>query len=107
MSEDWIKTRQLKLQKQKEENSQFFKFPEGETEILIDTAKPPEEVISNFGKPRTRYNITIVKTGAKKIIDVGVSLDSLIIEALMSNVNPMTVIRTGTDLKTKYGIKGF
>lgn len=99
----WVKDRQEKLEKEKEDRSQFFKFPKGETVIEVDTNTAPVELEKFSGKRRTQYKIKV--NNEVKTLEVGVQLDTLIINALMQNLNPMTVIRIGDGIKTQYSIK--
>lgn len=99
----WINERAEVLAKRKIENSKFYKIPEGETEILVSTTKPPTE-IEKFNKKRSQYEITV--NGKSLILECGITLDSLILKALKQNMNPMIIIRVGTDINTMYSIKG-
>lgn len=98
----WVQKHQAELEKQKTDRSQFVKFSKGETvmEVLLDS--PPKEV-QKFNKTRYQYRVKI--NDEVKTLECGSQLDSLIIQALMKNINPMTVIRTGSGLDTQYGIK--
>lgn len=100
---NWVKEKQAQQEKQAQERSLFFKFPEGETEITVDTTMPPKEV-NKFGKNRYQYKITV--NNEIKTLEVGSMLDTLIIKALMANVNPMIVVRVGKGIKSSYSIKG-
>lgn len=99
---DWVKERQEQQLKEKNEKSQFYKFPKGETVIKVDLDSAPVEV-EKFGKHRYQYKIIV--EGAVKTLEVGMQLDTLIISALMENINPMTVVRVGSGIKTQYSIK--
>jgi hypothetical protein len=46
-----------------------------------------------------------METNETKTLEVGKQLYRLIIKALAQGLNPMTIIRAGTDINTKYGIK--
>ena len=99
----WIESRSKILEQRKIDNSKFYKIPEGETTIEVSTAVPPIEV-EKFNKKRSQY--TIIVNGKEQILECGITLDSLILKALKQNLNPMTIIRVRTDIKTSYSIKG-
>jgi hypothetical protein len=69
----------------------------------VDISAPPLEV-DKFQKKRYQYKIKV--NNEIKILEVGIQLDTLIISALMKDMNPMTVIRSGKGIKTQYSIKG-
>ena len=99
---EWIKQHQAK--NEEEDESEFFKFPEGETEIEVDISKPPKQVEKFEGKTRYQYQIRV--DDEQKTLEVGKQLDRHIIMALMRGLNPMVVIRIGDDIHTKYSVKG-
>lgn len=99
---EWVKKRSAEIEKEKQNRSQFLKFEKGETVIKVDTNTPVKEV-EKFQKTRYQYKVTV--NNEVKTLECGTMLDSLIISALIKNINPMTVIRTGSGLKTQYGIK--
>ena len=104
----WIEQTYAKIKEQQAEESQYFKFPEGETEILVDNTQPPVEISKAFNKKddaRIRYQYKIIVKGQVKTLEVGTPLHRLIIKALMQDLNPMMVVRAGTDIKTRYCIK--
>ena len=100
---EWVKKRSIEIEQEKQDRSKFYKFSKGETRILVDATKPPEQVEKFGGKTRYVYQITV--NGEVKTLECGSMLDSLIVSALMKGINPMTVIRTGSGLDTQYGIK--
>ena len=100
---DWVKKRQLEQIQEKEDGSKFYKFSEGETEIEVDISTPPKTV-EKFDKTRYQYQIKV--KGETKTLEVGTQLDTLIISALMKNINPMVVVRVGKGIKTQYDVKG-
>jgi len=105
----WVKRENDAIKQQQAEESQFFKLPEGETEILVNDDEMPVEISKSFNKKdeaRIRYQYRIIVQGQEKTLEVGKQLHRLIIKALMQSLNPMTIIRAGTDINTKYGIKG-
>lgn len=84
----------------------FFKFPEGETVVTVDMNFVPEETETDFGdRTVTRYKYRILVSGKVYHITVGKGLERLILNALMKDLNPFTVIREGTDIDTTYAIK--
>lgn len=105
----WIKNAVKYIEEQEQTESIFFKLPEGETEILIDDAVPPTVIEKTFsdGTPRTRWQFKIqLEDGQQKTLEVGKQLYRKIIKALAQQLNPMVIIRAGTDIHTSYGIKG-
>ncbi|MCJ7805245.1 hypothetical protein MUP46_01195 [Patescibacteria group bacterium] len=98
---EWIKTRSE--QHKHDRSSEYFRIPEGESEIEIDETQAPEEVEGNFG---TQYLYQVKAEGKKYKLTVGKMLDVMIIKALIKGINPMTVIRAGTGIQTRYSIKG-
>lgn len=103
----WVQREANKIKAQQEKESIFFKIPEGETEIIINDALPPKVIEKDFkGTIRTRWQFEVNVEGEKKTLEVGKMLYRLIIKALLQGLNPMTIIRAGTDINTKYGIKG-
>jgi hypothetical protein len=98
---EWIKTRSV--QQKQDTSSEYFKIPEGESEIEINELQAPEEVEGNFGK---QYMYYIKADGKRYKLTVGKMLDVMIIKALMKGINPMIVIRAGTGIQTRYSIKG-
>lgn len=103
----WVQREAQKIKEQQEKESQFFKLPEGETELTVDDSEPPKEIEKSFkNDTRTRYQYNVIlEDGTKKTLEVGKQLHRLIIKALSQGLNPMTIIRAGTDINTKYGIK--
>lgn len=99
----WIIEHNAKNKEEAKLTGNYFKFPEGETEILVDTNTAPKE-LTKFNKTRWQYKIAV--EGEAKILEVGKQLDTQIIEALMKGLNPMVVIRVGKDIKSKYSVKG-
>lgn len=96
----WITQRQEEQDIEAEERSNYFKLSYGETPIEIDITEPVKKV-NKFNKTRYQYKLTNGKT-----LEVGIQLDTLIINALMSHVNPMIVIKAGKGINTSYSIKG-
>lgn len=105
---NWVKGAVAKIQEDEAKESKYFKFPEGVTEILVDDAQPPKEVIKDFkGEKRTRWEFSITtEEGQIKTLEVGKILYRKICRALAQGLNPMKVIRAGTDIHTSYGIEG-
>lgn len=103
----WVQQESAKIKEQQEQESQFYKLPEGETELLFDDAEPPKEIEKTFkSDTRTRWQYKVIlEDGNQKTLEVGKQLHRLIIKALSQGLNPMTIIRAGTDINTKYGIK--
>lgn len=105
----WVIKAQAEIEEQKKEESQFFKLPEGETEILVIETIPVKTIEKSFGndtKKRLRWQFEINVDGQKKTLEVGKILYRKMIDALAQGLNPMTIIRAGTDIHTSYGIKG-
>ena len=105
----WVKRASEAIKTQQAEESVFYKLPEGETEILVDDAVAFVEITKAFNKKddaRIRYQYAITVEEQQKTLEVGKQLHRLIIKALMQGLNPMTIVRVGIDINTKYGIKG-
>lgn len=104
----WITEHNAVNEKIDAEPGKYFKFPEGETEILVDINTAPTELQkAGFDKVvRTRYQYNITVKGEPKILEVGKQLDRQIIKALMMGKNPLVVIRVGRDINSKYSVKG-
>lgn len=98
----WIKQRNEQLKKQPQ--NKLYLFQEGETKIEIDIAVPPRD--HDFGNGKRAIFTAFIQ---QKKIEFAASktLEKLIINALMSDINPMTIVRTGTELDTTYSIKEF
>lgn len=105
----WVKDAVQKIIEDEEKESIFFKIPEGVTEILVDDSEPPKEIEKVFsdGKKRIRYQFKIItEDGQQKTLEVGKILYRKICKAIAQGLNPMKVIRAGTDIHTSYGIEG-
>lgn len=105
----WVKQASAEIAEQEANETKFFKFPEGETEILVNADEAPKVIEKTFkDKTTTRwqFEIVIVDTGETKTLEVGKQLYRKIVRAIAQDLNPMTVIRAGTDIHTSYGIKG-
>lgn len=105
----WIEQEAKKIKEQQEKESIFFKLPEGETQLLINDAEPPKVIQKTFkNDTRTRYqfDVVIMATNEQKTLECGKQLYRQIIQGLMQKLNPMTIIRAGTDITTKYTVKG-
>lgn len=100
MKPNWINQRNAEQQKQPQ--TKLYLFQEGETVVEIDITNPPRDHDFGNGKRAiytAKINGKVVEFAASK------TLDRLIIKALMNDVNPMTLIRTGTELDTEYSVK--
>lgn len=104
----WVKQAKAEIAEQEANESVFYKLPEGETEIMVNADEPPKVVEKKFkDEVRTRWQFKIIlEDGQQKTLEVGKTLYRKIIKALEQGLNPMTVIRAGTDIRTNYGIKG-
>lgn len=103
----WVKTAKAEIVEQEANESKFYKLPEGETEILVNDEEPPKVIEKKFNdKVSTRWQFDIIVDEQQKTLEVGKSLYRKIVKALEQGLNPMTVIRAGTDIHTQYGIKG-
>lgn len=105
---DWVKKRHEKQLQDAEARQKyiegFLRLPVGESEVLINTEKPPEQ-IQKYGKIKYRYIVTY--NGEVKTWDVSSVMDTAITTALMNGINPITVVRIGTGKDdTKYSVKG-
>ena len=56
---EWVKKRSIEIEQEKQDRSKFYKFSKGETRILVDATKPPEQVEKFGGKTRYVYQITV------------------------------------------------
>lgn len=98
---EWIQKRSERHASEPE--SEYFKIPEGETVILVNEQQAPEEIKGKFGD-QAIYEIFI--EGEKQKLSASRRLDRLIIKALMNGMNPMTLVRVGKEIDTRYAIKG-
>ena len=103
----WIIDKKAKADKEREEyikeHGEYYQFPQGETKILINTDVSPFEKINKYGKTQFVYEVQI--NGEKKKISVNIVLDRAIIQCLVEEINPMTIIRFGQGTQTRYSIK--
>lgn len=97
---DWLQQR--KQQIDAEEQTPYFKIPQGETEITVDMDIPPAERTGDYSK---QYIYTITVNGEARKLSASEYLDKMIIEALCHNINPFTLVRKGTGKQTRYSIK--
>ena len=95
----WVKQRKQEID---EENQPFFKIPEGETVIEVDTDVVPTMREGDYSK-QYLYKIKVQGTAYK--LSASAYLDRIIIEALSQDINPFTLARTGTGKETRYSIK--
>lgn len=93
-------------QKKYQDEHQFYKLPEGETEIYIDISKPVQKQKSTFDSSKDRFVYSIQVDGKPYTMSCGYMLDALIIKALIAGMNPMRIIRAGAGTNTRFSIKG-
>jgi hypothetical protein len=95
----WVKQRKEEIEG---ERLPFYKIEQGETVIEVDTDVVPTMREGDYSK-QYLYNITVEGEAYK--LSASAYLDRLIIEALSAGINPFTLVRKGTEKKTKYSIK--
>lgn len=101
---DWLKQRQIAIQKEREENSKYLSLKNGENIIKIDLNVLPLEQKGRFGA-RQIYTTCTVKGDKQLLLSASMMLDSLIIKALSNGINPFTLIKVGEGKDTRYAIK--
>lgn len=108
----WIKS---KLKKIEDERKAAFKekgyedlfiFPQGETQITIDTTKAPREIKTRRGL-RDVYRIIHNNKPYDLMINPITTLSELVLKMLMLGQDTFTVVRVGTAKDTRYTIKEY
>jgi hypothetical protein len=106
ITEKWLKEREAKIKKEREENSKYFSLRNGENIIKIDLTQLPIETTGKYGS-KFVWQTQTEKNGVKLLLSASPTLDALITKALANHVNPFTLIKVGEGKETRYAIKEF
>lgn len=109
INEDWLQQRQQNLKKEREKNSKYLALKNGENTVKLDVSvMPVEDPNGKFGK-RMIYTTEIVRNidgkDVKLLLSTSPALETLILKALATGINPFTLIKIGEGRNTRYAIK--
>ena len=82
--------------------AEFYKFPQGETEVTVDVGVQPREKTGDFGL-QTILRVTI--DGKPYDIAVKDMLYYKILKKLEQGQTTMTIVRAGEGKQTRYSLK--
>lgn len=105
VSKEWLKAQHEKDLKIREENSKYESLKIGENVIKIDVTKVPMETQNRGGFPRFVWTTEKVRNGANLLLSASPTLNGMIVEALLKDINPFTIVKTGTGVNTRWSIK--
>jgi hypothetical protein len=93
---------QKKINLQKQGLAEFFTYPVGETKTFFMLEKGVETQEGQFG---TKKVFRVVINNEEFSVSFALSPALKVLDALDKGINPMTVIRAGTEKATRYDIK--
>lgn len=102
---NWLQEEKARLEEVRKNTNQYLKFEENEMiEFTVDTKKPFEEVIDQWGKVKAR--IPCVVNGQTKFWDISKlnPVYNQMIDRMVKFETLFRVIRTGQGEQTKYAL---
>lgn len=105
VSKEYLQKIHQENEKRREENNKYVQLVQGEQIIKIDMTQIPIETQTKQGYPRYVWQTENTKNGNKLFLSTSPTLNGFIVEALLADINPFTLIKVGEGKNTRYSIK--